>query len=75
MLNKDKMTARQKEFCKKVGTPFRAEKLGYTAQEYNGRNFHRGYGIVVDNVMDATAGLGMKGLLWDNMGLQYILYV
>ena len=69
MLNKENMTPRQIEFCKK------AETLGYEVQEYNGRNFHRGYGIVVDNVMNAVADLGMKGLLWDNMGLQFILYV
>ncbi|MGL4562010.1 MAG: hypothetical protein ACRCV0_06975 [Brevinema sp.] len=44
------MTKRHQEFCKK------AEALGYEVRAYNGRNFHKGYGIVVD--------LGMKGLLW-----------
>ncbi|MGL4388284.1 MAG: hypothetical protein ACRCTJ_02705, partial [Brevinema sp.] len=64
-----KMTKRHQEFCKK------AEALGYEVREYNGRNFHTGYGIVVDNVMDIIADLGMKGLMWDNMGLQFILYI
>lgn len=63
------MTDRHKEFCRK------ARKLGYEPQEYSGRNFHRGYGIVVDNVMDTIADLGMKGVMWDNMGLQFIVYV
>ena len=69
MLNKENMTPKQKEFCEK------AENLGYEVREYNGRNFHKGYGIVVENVMNAVAELGMKGLLWDNMGLQFILYI
>ncbi|MGL4387980.1 MAG: hypothetical protein ACRCTJ_01125 [Brevinema sp.] len=63
------MTKRHQEFCKK------AEALGYEVQEYNGRNFHKGYGIVVDNVMDTIVDLGIKGLMWDNMGIQFIVYV
>ncbi|MGL5956810.1 MAG: hypothetical protein ACRC0X_09495 [Brevinema sp.] len=61
------MTVREKEFCNK------AKKLGYEVQKYHGRNFHRSYGIIVDNVMDTIAELGMKGLKWDNMGLRFIV--
>ncbi len=68
-LDKTKMTKRQREFCEK------AEELGYEVREYHGRNRHKGYGIIVDNAMNAAAELGIKNLLWDNMGLKFIVYV
>lgn len=69
MLSKNKITPRQQEFIEK------SINLGYEPIEYHGRNFHRGYGIVVDNINDVIAELGMKGLRSDNMGLQYIVYI
>jgi len=54
----------------------KAKKLGYEVQNYSGRMmFGRECpSVEVDNVNDFIAEIGMKGLKWDNMGLQYVVY-
>ena len=66
----DKVKTKEAKFTRK------AEKLGYSVKPYSGRCM---YGrscpsVVVDNVMDFIAEMGMKGLRWDSRGLQYIVY-
>lgn len=62
---------KEEKFIKK------AKKLGYKVREdYSGRwMFGRKCpAVVVDNVNDFIAEIGMKGLKWDNMGLMFVVY-
>lgn len=54
----------------------KAEELGYEVKNYSGRGmFGRNCpSVTVDNVNDFIAEIGMKGLKFDNMGLQYVVY-
>ena len=54
----------------------KAEELGYEVKMYSGRGM---FGmecpsVTVCNVNDFIAEMGMKGLKWDNMGLDFVVY-
>ena len=54
----------------------KAEELGYAVYQYSGRGMfgRRCPAVTVSNVANFIAEMGMKGLKWDNMGLNYVVY-